>query len=138
MSSTPATTTIAAITDGNWQRYLWDSLLAFVGTLITTLIIYAFHLYPLIPNISIIYLLIVLVLASTRGRYAAILASIVASLLFDFFLVPPIFTFTIYRPEEWLALFIFLVAAVLTGQLAVMLRQRAEAARRQEQETRIL
>ncbi|HEY4384826.1 MAG TPA: ATP-binding protein, partial [Ktedonobacteraceae bacterium] len=39
---------------------------------------------------------------------------------------------------EWLALFVFLVAAVLTGQLAVMLRQRAEAARHQEQETRIL
>ncbi len=138
MNSTLAITAIAARPDDNWQRYLWDSLLAIAGTALTTLILFTFHLYPLIPNISIVYLLGVLILASTRGRYAAIMAAILASVSFDFFLVPPIFTFTVYRPEEWLALFVFLVDAVLTGQLAVMLRQRAEAARRQEQETRIL
>jgi two-component system sensor histidine kinase KdpD len=138
MNSTPAITALAARADNNWQRYVWDSVLALVGTMFTTLILYAFQLYPLIPNISIVYLLVVLILASTRGRYAAIIAAIAASLLFDFFLVPPVFTLTVYRPEEWLALFVFLVDAVLTGQLAVMLRQRAEGAKRQEQETRIL
>ncbi|TMD52838.1 MAG: DUF4118 domain-containing protein [Chloroflexi bacterium] len=56
---------------------------------IVTGIIYAFHLYPTIPNISIVYLLVILVLASTRGRYAAILAAVIAFLSFDFFLVPP-------------------------------------------------
>ena len=72
-----------------WQQYLLDSLLAVVGALIVTGIIYAFHLYPTIPNISIVYLLVVLALASMRGRYASILASLVAFLSFDFFLVPP-------------------------------------------------
>ena len=57
--------------------------------MIVTGIIYAFHLYPTIPNISIVYLLVILVLASTRGRYAAILAAVIAFLSFDFFLVPP-------------------------------------------------
>src|SRR5579884_1307300 len=121
-----------------WPRYLLDSLLAFVGAMLVTAIIYFFRLYPRIPNISIVYLLVVLALASTRGRYASILASLVAFLSFDFFLVPPLYVFTINRAEEWIALFVFLVTAILTSQLAVELRERAEQARRREHETHTL
>ncbi len=121
-----------------WQRYLLETFLAFAGVMLVTGIIYTFHLYPRIPNISIIYLLVVMALASTRGRYAAILASVVAFLAFDFFLVPPLYVFTINRIEEWIALFVFLVTAILTSQLAVTLRQRAEQASRREREARIL
>src|SRR5689334_25178091 len=110
----------------SWQRFLVDSLLAIAGTMATTWIIYLFQLYPRIPNISIMYLLVVLALASTRGRYAAILASLVAFLSFDFFIVPPLYTFVIYHIEEWIALFVFLVTAILTSQLAVALRERAK------------
>lgn len=119
-------------------RFLLDTLLAFVGSMLVTAIIYAFQLYPRIPNISIIYLLVVMTLATTRGRYAAILASFVAFLAFDYFLVPPLYVFTINRVEEWIALFVFLVTALLTSQLAVSLRGRAEQASRRERETRLL
>ncbi len=122
----------------NWRRYLGNSILAAGGALLLTGVIYVFHLYPRIPNISLLYLLIVLALASTRGLYAAILASVVAFLSFDFFLVPPLYTFTIAKIDEWLALFVFLATAIITGQLASALRQRAEQARRREHETRIL
>ena len=121
-----------------WQQYLLDTVLAFLAALLVTGVIFAFKLYPRIPNISIVYLLVVLALASTRGRYAAILASLVAFLSFDFFLVPPLYVFTINRVEEWIALFVFLVTAILTSQLAVTLRQRAEQSNRRERETRIL
>lgn len=121
-----------------WRRYLLDSLLAFGGAMLVTAIIYVLQLYPRIPNISIVYLLVVLALASTRGRYASILASLVAFLAFDYFLVPPLYVFTINRLEEWIALFVFLVTAILTSQLAVALRERALMASRQERETRIL
>src|SRR5215471_10059547 len=122
----------------SWEQYLLDGVLAFVGAMLVTGIIAAFQLYPRIPNISIVYLLVVLALASTRGLYAAILASLVAFLSFDYFLVPPLYVFTINRVEEWIALFVFLVTAILTSQLAVTLRQRAEQASRRERETRIL
>jgi two-component system sensor histidine kinase KdpD len=121
-----------------WRKYLIDTLLAVLGALSITGIIYVFQLYPRIPNISIVYLLMVLALASTRGRYAALLTSFVAFFAFDYFLVPPLYVFTIFRLEEWIALFIFLVTALLTGQLAVQLRQRAEEASRRERETYIL
>src|SRR5438270_6786327 len=121
-----------------WSQYLVDSLLGIAGALLVTFIIYFFHLYPRIPNISLLYILVVLALASTRNLYAAILTSIVAFLTFDFFLVPPYYTFSIAKIDEWLALFIFLVTAIITGQLASALSQRAEQAKRREYETRIL
>jgi len=121
-----------------WQQYLLDSVLAIMGSLLVTGIISVFHLYPRIPNISIVYLLVILGLASTRGSYAAILASLVAFFSFDFFIVPPLYTFVMYHVEEWIALFVFLIDAILTGQLAVALRERAEQASRRERETRIL
>jgi two-component system sensor histidine kinase KdpD len=122
----------------DWQTYLIDSLLAIVGALLITGIFYVLRLYPTIPNISIVYLLLILPLASLRGRYPAILAAIVAVLSFDFFLVPPFYTFTIARTEEWVALIVFLVIALATSQLAAVTRQSAEVARHREREARIL
>ena len=101
-------------------------------------IIYGYHLYPTIPNISIVYLLLILVLASTRGRFAALVASVVAFLSFDFFLVPPLYTFVIARWEEWIALFVFLATALIASQLATATRRSIEQARLREREARIL
>src|SRR5438105_10314053 len=121
-----------------WRRYLIDSILAIAGTLLITAIIYTLHLYPTIPDISLAYLLIVLALASTRGLYAAVFSALVAFFSFDYFLVPPLYKFTINRTEEWLALLVFLATAIITGQLASALRQRAVQANQRERETRIL
>jgi K+-sensing histidine kinase KdpD len=122
----------------HWQRYLIDSFLAVGGTLVVTGIIYAFHLYPTIPNISITYLLVILVLASTRGRYAALVAAVIAFLSFDFFLIPPLYTFVVSRWEEWIALFVFLATALVTSQLATVTRESVEQARLREREAQIL
>ena len=129
---------LPAPAEKQWQHYLIDSLLAVGGVAVVTVIIYAYHLYPTIPNISLIYLLLILLLASTRGRYAAIVAAVIAALAFDFFLVPPFFTFVIARWEEWIALFVFLVTALITSQLTTQTRQSAEQARLREREARIL
>ncbi len=59
-----------------WLRYLLDSVLACVASLLVTGVIFVFHLYPRISNISNIYLLVVLGLAIVRGRYAAFLSAL--------------------------------------------------------------
>jgi K+-sensing histidine kinase KdpD len=129
---------LPAPAERHWQRYLIDSLMAAGGALVVTGIIYAFHLYPTIPNISMVYLLLILLLATTRGRYAALVAAVVAFLSFDFFLVPPLYTFVITRWEEWIALFVFLATALITSQLTTQTRQSVEQARLREREARIL
>ncbi|MEO8972678.1 MAG: hypothetical protein ABI406_13895, partial [Ktedonobacteraceae bacterium] len=47
----------------SWRRYLLDTVLAIVGALFITGIIYFFQLYQHIPNITLVYLLVVLALA---------------------------------------------------------------------------
>jgi K+-sensing histidine kinase KdpD len=121
-----------------WQQYLVDAVLGMGGALAITGILYGYNLYPTIPNISIVYLLLILVLASTRGLFAAIVASVAAFLSFDFFLVPPLYTFVISRWEEWIALFVFLATALIASQLATIARRNVEQARLREREARIL
>jgi K+-sensing histidine kinase KdpD len=129
---------LPAQTVKNWQQYFIDGLLGVGGALVVTGIIFAYHLYPSIPNISIVYLLVILFLASVRGRFAALVAAVVAFLSFDLFLVPPFFTFVISRSEDWIALFIFLVTALITSQLTTVTRRSVEQARLREREARIL
>ena len=122
----------------HWRRYVNDSLLALGGGVLVTSLIAAGHLYPRIPTISLVYLLVVVALASTRGLYAASLASLLAVLAFDYFLVPPLYTFVVSKFEDLLTLFVFLATAVITSQLASAQRRSAEEARGRERETRLL
>jgi len=55
----------------HWQGYLIDSLLAVGGALAITGIIYAYYLYPTIPNISIVYLLLILVCVLSMGCHGS-------------------------------------------------------------------
>src|SRR6185436_7399010 len=71
-----------------------------------------------IANISMLYLIAVLAIATLFGSGPAVLASLAAFLTFDFFFVHPRYTFTVGDPEEWVALLLFLATAVITGQLA--------------------
>src|ERR1700726_4574539 len=78
-----------------WKRYSSDSILAIVGALLVTGTLFVFHLYPRIPNISVAYLFQVPALASTWGLFSAALASVATLVSFYFFLVPPLYSFTI-------------------------------------------
>lgn len=129
---------LEARAEPHWRRYISDSLLAIGGVALVTGVIEIAHLYPSIPTIPFVYLLVVLALASTRGLYAAILASLLAFFAYLFFLVPPLYTFIIPRFEDLLTLVIFLSTAIITGQLASALRRRAEQARSRERELRLL
>jgi len=91
-----------------------------------------------VANISMVYLLLVLALAVYAGSGPAILASVLAFLAFDWFFVPPVGRLTVSDPDEWLALFLFLVVAIITGQLAAGLRRRADEARRRAAEAQTL
>lgn len=91
-----------------------------------------------VSNLQLIFLVVVLAIASRYGRGPAIAASVLQFLAFDFFHVEPRFTFTVGDPAEWLALGLFLAAAAITGQLAADLRERAAVAEHREHEARLL
>jgi two-component system, OmpR family, sensor histidine kinase KdpD len=78
-----------------------------------------------IPNLSMVFLLAVLVTAISFGMWPAIYASVLSFLVYNFFFIPPIYTFTVAEPYELLALVIFLVVAVVSSALAGRVREQA-------------
>jgi K+-sensing histidine kinase KdpD len=119
-----------------WQRYLLDTLLALGSIFSLTALIWFFQLYQKIPDSFLLYTLATLSLAGLRGLYPALLSSFMAFFSFDFLFVPPLYNLNVTKFEDVLTLFIFLVTAVITSQFASALRQRAEDARRREQESK--
>ncbi|HEY7294442.1 MAG TPA: DUF4118 domain-containing protein, partial [Dehalococcoidia bacterium] len=104
------------------------------GVIAVTAVIGVALRYLHIANLSMLYLVVVLLTAVRYGRGPAIFASVAAFLAFDWFHIQPLHVFTIADPEEWIALLLFLVVAVVTGHLAAAQRQRADEAQRRERE----
>jgi signal transduction histidine kinase len=123
-----------------WRRTASDSLLTIAGVALVTGIIASVQLYPRLPSIMLIYLLMIITLASLRGSYAAVLAAVLASFSFDFFFTPPLykFSFADLTADDLLDPWVFMTTGIIAGQLIVALQRRAEQARRREQETRLL
>src|SRR5437899_11172019 len=98
----------------HWKQYIGDSMLALGGVSLITSVIAVAHLYPKIPTIAFVYLLLVLAIAGTRGLYAAILTSLLAFLCFDFFFLPPPYTFLVVKFDDLFTLVVFLATALIT------------------------
>jgi len=79
-------------------------------------------------TVSLIFLLFILFLATAFGSKPALFASFLAMICFNFFFLPPIGTFTIADPQNWIALIAFLVVGITAGQLSAKAKRRAEEA----------
>ena len=73
-----------------------------------------------------LFLVAVLLIAVNFGIWPAIYASALSFLVYNFFFIEPLYTFTIAEPYELLALVIFLVVAVITSALAGRVRVQAD------------
>jgi two-component system sensor histidine kinase KdpD len=65
----------------------------------------------------------------------AIIASLAATLCFNYYFLPPVGTFTIADPQNWVALFAFLVVAIVASRLSERARRKAREAVEHQQET---
>src|SRR5690349_16939856 len=101
-----------------------------LATLILTRLSAEFHA----TNIALLYLLVVLLVATTIGMGPAILASVLAFLGFNFFFVEPLHSFQVTAPQDVLRLLTFLVVAVIGSSLAGRAREQANAAARSASE----
>jgi two-component system, OmpR family, sensor histidine kinase KdpD len=88
-------------------------------------------------TVGFVYLIAVLLISVWGGLLAGTVSSVVATLCYNFFFFPPLYTFTIETPANWFALVAFLVASVTVNRLVVAARVQAEKAeqRRTELET---
>jgi len=91
-----------------------------------------------LPNLSMVFLIAVLVCAERFGLVSAVAASFLSFLAYNFFFIEPIYTFTVAEPQELLSLLAFLVVAVLTGSLAGRVRDQSEGVRERAQNIELL
>src|SRR5215813_15000665 len=80
------------------------------------------------------YLLYVLLIASIWGFLEASISSVLATLVFNFFFLPPIGTFTIADPQNWVALSSFLATSLIASRLSAKARARASEAVERKQD----
>lgn len=83
-----------------------------------------------VSNVALVFLTAVLASALTYGLWPSLFACLVSVLAYNFFFLPPLYTFTIADPENVVALFFFALVAVIASNLASRVRAQAVAARR--------
>ena len=81
---------------------------------------------PTIAALS--FLLVVLLAAAFSALWVAIVSSVVAVLLLNYFFLPPIHTWNIAEPQNWVALLVLLVVSLVASNLSSSIRSRAREA----------
>jgi two-component system sensor histidine kinase KdpD len=94
----------------------------------------AFRLHVNPTTVALMFLLAVLFVSAYWGLRYAVLLAVGATAAFNFFFLPPIRTFTISDPQNWVALFAFLVTALVASNLAERARSAAEHAQQRRRD----
>jgi two-component system sensor histidine kinase KdpD len=106
--------------------------------LVAGLVAKALQLLLSLPDPALVFLTAILFTAVLSGLGPSIVAAVASLLVYDFFFVDPLHTFTVTKPQDVLSLFVFLVVAVLTSNLMTRIRDQADTARRREARTAAL
>jgi two-component system sensor histidine kinase KdpD len=91
-----------------------------------------------ILSLGAIYVFAVLPIAVVWGIAFAIPAAVASVLAFNWFFLPPTHTFALTDSENWLALAVYVVVAIVASELAVSVRRRAMLAEQREREAALL
>ena len=82
-----------------------------------------------VQSISLVFLTAVLAAAIAWGLLPSLFACVLSLLAYNFFFLPPIYTFSVGDPENVVALFFFLVVAVIVSNLTAATRSQVVTAR---------
>jgi len=114
-----------------WRHYL----LALVATLLAAGIAWGVSGVLALPNISLVFLAAVLLVAVRSSLGPALACAAMSFLTYDFLFIPPNFSFSIQREEDVLTSLFFLLMAALTGNLAARQRRQLQALRETQEQT---
>jgi two-component system, OmpR family, sensor histidine kinase KdpD len=112
--------------------------LAIVGPPTLTAILAQFRTDLGLPNVFLLFLLLVVAISAVGGTWPGVVGAIAGSLLVNWYFVPPLYTLTIGEPENVLALAVFLVIALVVSTLVSLGARRAAEGARARAEAEIL
>ena len=112
-------------------RWLCSALIVVLTTMALQFIRHSIGLE--VANVSLGYIVAVLLIAITYGLGPGVLASVLAFVAYIYFFVPPLHTFSVATSQDLIRLFLFLGVAIVTSSIAARSRSRAEEARHRAQ-----
>ena len=127
----PAPARVRAPQEWVWRHYA----LALLATVLASGLAWAVARVMDLPNISLVFLAAVLLVAVRSSIGPALACAVLSFLAYDFLFIPPNFSFTIQREEDVLTSLFFLLMAVLTGNLAARQRRQLKALRETQEQT---
>jgi len=106
---------------GYWESFIFAALALAAGIVLKRTVG--------VTNVGLVFLIAVLASAVRYGLWPSLFACIVAVLAFNFFFLPPLYTFTIADPENIVVLVTFAIVAVIASNLTARVRAQAIVAR---------
>ncbi len=110
--------------------YLWGA----VAVGLTTLVLYSLSTGLNTSVVALLYLLPVVLSAALWGRWVAVTTALCAFFGFNYFFIPPLYTLTVHHPQDFLALIVFLIVAIIISQSISQARSGLAAATARERE----
>jgi two-component system sensor histidine kinase KdpD len=116
---------------GNWNDYA----LATAGIALAALLAYGVSFVLPLPNVSLIFMTAVILIAIYLGRGPSIFASILSFLAYNIFFTKPYYNFSGFRHDDFITIVFFLLVSVIVGNMAARLKSQMQAMRLSAQRT---
>ena len=118
----------AARRSDRWAERLTGVLICVLAVGAVTATVYALRPIAPVLSLGVLYVIAVVAVAVLRGLAYAVPVSIASMLVFNFLFLPPVHTFALEESENWIALGVYLVTAVVVSELATRSRRLAQQA----------
>src|SRR5216110_3285241 len=123
------------------QRLLGGRIAGVAASLVVLAGIIVFYRHVLRVNqttVALSFLLAILAVSAVWGMAVSVFMSVLAMLSFNYFFLPPVGTFTVVDPQNWVALFAFLITSITGSQLSSRIRKEADEAHQRRREVECL
>jgi two-component system, OmpR family, sensor histidine kinase KdpD len=118
----------------DWTAYAQAAVVVALATGVS----FGLHPFSELSNLVMVYLLGIVIVAMRTGRGPSLLAAVLSVAAFDFFFVPPRFTFAVSDARYLFTFLVMLIVGLVISGLTVRTRAQAEAAHHREQQTAAL
>lgn len=109
----------------------WRGYLVSAATVVLTILIakaVSFVVPEIVGSLAMVFLVPVLISAVFYDRRTALATALLSVMCYNFFFLPPLYTFTIADPNNWVQFSVLLFVAIIAGNLAARVRAQADLA----------
>jgi two-component system sensor histidine kinase KdpD len=118
----------------DWRSPAAGVVVAALAVAATTALVYPLAQIAPVVALGVVYLVAVLLVSSVWGGWLGAATALASALAFNFFHIPPTGRFTISEGENWVALSVFFIAALVASTLAERARVRTREAQERREE----